>query len=184
MLKDLNCNMVRCSHYPQSPHFLDRCDELGIVVWQEVPGWQFIGNTSWQEHVLSDVHDMIVRDRSHPSVILWGVQVNESPLEPAFYTETKNLAKTLDDSRQSSGTETSQSLVNWVADVFAFDDYHGTDGNAGLLPPLTTVPYLITESVGALVGPRFFRWIDDHHVLQDQAKLHAQAHDIAGSNNR
>ena len=183
MLKELNCNMVRCSHYPQSPYFLDKCDELGIMVWQEVPGWSFIGNASWQQHVVSDVHDMIIRDRSRPSIVLWGVQVNESPREPALYTETKELAHSLDDSRQSSGTETSQSLEDWVAEVFAFDDYRSTDGNAYILPPLTTVPYLVTEAVGALDGPRFYRWIDDQHVQQDQAKLHAQVHDIAGSNN-
>ncbi|KAJ5832486.1 beta-galactosidase [Penicillium riverlandense] len=183
ILKELNCNMVRCSHYPQSPHFLDMCDQLGIMVWQEVPGWQFIGNASWQQHVVSDVHDMVIRDRSRPSIILWGTQVNESPREPDLYTQTKNVAHALDDSRQTSGSETSQSLVNWVGDVFAYDDYHSKDGNAILLPPLTTVPYLITESVGALDGPKYFRWIDQQEVVQDQAKLHAQVHDIAASNN-
>jgi beta-galactosidase len=182
MLKELNCNMIRCSHYPQSPYFLDMCDQLGIMVWQEVPGWNFIGNASWQQHVVSDVHDMIIRDRSRPSVILWGVQVNESPREPALYTQTKDLAKSLDDSRQSSGSEISQSLDNWVVDVFAFDDYHSEDGNASLLPPLTTVPYLVTEAVGALDGPKYYRWIDDQDVQQVQAKLHAQVHDIAGGN--
>ena len=98
LLKELNANMVRCSHYPQSPYFLDRCDELGIMVWQEIPGWQFVGNETWQEHVLSDVHDMIIRDRSRPSIVIWGVQVNESPREPALYTQTKELANSLDGS--------------------------------------------------------------------------------------
>lgn len=183
LLKELNCNMVRCSHYPQSPHFLDMCDQLGIMVWQEVPGWWFVGNATWQEHVVSDTHDMVIRDRSRPSIILWGVQINESPRQPELYTETKQVADALDGSRQTSGTETSQSLANWVVDVFAYDDYHTKDGNAVLLPPLTTVPYLVTEAVGTIDGPRFNRWIDTQSVQQIQAKLHAQVHDIAASNN-
>ena len=180
LLKELNCNFVRCSHYPQSPHFLDACDELGIMVWQEVAGWQFIGNASWQEHVVDDVRAMVIRDRSRPSVVLWGTQVNESPLEPELYTKTKAVAKELDDSRLASGTETSQNTTGWVADVFAYDDYHGTFGEATLLPPLTNVPYLITESVGALIGPHYFRWIDNQTAQQAQSITHAQVHNIAG----
>ncbi|KFY17626.1 hypothetical protein V492_00521 [Pseudogymnoascus sp. VKM F-4246] len=185
MLKELNNNMVRATHYPQSPYFLDRCDELGIMVWQEVPGWQFVGNETWREHVLSDIREMIIRDRSRPSIIIWGVQINESPRAPVFYTKTKELARSLDGSRQSSGTSVSpQSLVDSVSEVFSYDDYSpGVDGNAYLQPPLTTVPYFVAECVGALVGPKFFRWIDNQHSQQVQSKLHAQVHDIAAGNN-
>jgi Glycosyl hydrolases family 2, TIM barrel domain len=69
---ELNCNMVRCSHYPQSPHFLDACDELGIMVWEEPPGWGHMGGTVFRARVLDDVRDMVVRDRNRPSVIVWG----------------------------------------------------------------------------------------------------------------
>ena len=49
--KDLGINLVRTSHYPQSPHFLDACDELGLLVLEEIPCWQFIGDAAWQEPV-------------------------------------------------------------------------------------------------------------------------------------
>ena len=179
--QQLNCNMVRCSHYPQSSHFLDACDELGIMVWEETPGWQFIGDATWQAEVVSNVHDMVIRDRNRPSIVLWGVQVNESPREPQLYTQTRDLANSLDGSRQTSGTETSQSLTGWVQEVFAYDDYNSSNGNATLLPPIPGVPYLVTEAVGALDGPPYYRWIDDQPTQADQAKLHAQVHDIAAS---
>jgi beta-galactosidase len=43
--KELHCNIVRTSHYPQSTHFLDACDELGLLVFEEIPGWQHIAAT-------------------------------------------------------------------------------------------------------------------------------------------
>ena len=46
--KDLGCNAVRTSHYPQSPAFLDACDELGLLVFTEMPGWQHIGDEAWK----------------------------------------------------------------------------------------------------------------------------------------
>ena len=83
---ELTCNIVRTSHYPQSPHFLDRCDEIGLLVFEEIPGWQHIGDEAWQELACRDVEAMIRRDRNHPSIILWGVRINESPDDHDFYT--------------------------------------------------------------------------------------------------
>ena len=42
--KQLHCNIVRTSHYPQSRHFLDACDDFGLLVLEEIPGWQYIGD--------------------------------------------------------------------------------------------------------------------------------------------
>src|SRR5690606_21523157 len=56
---ELGCNVVRTSHYPQSTHFLDRCDEIGLLVFEEIPGWQHIGDEAWQALSLRDVQVMI-----------------------------------------------------------------------------------------------------------------------------
>ena len=183
---DFNCNMVRCSHYPQSPRFLDACDELGLMVWEEAPGWHHLGDAAWQDIVLANVRDMVVRDRSRPSVIIWGTRLNETRDYPGLYRRTRQIAKGLDGSRPSSGAMDRYSTEFWDEDVFAFNDY-GLDreGHYQLRPPLPHVPYLVTESVGVeLPRPRHYRWTDPPALLARQAVYHAQAHDIAQSDPR
>jgi beta-galactosidase len=176
--------MVRCSHYPQSPHFLDACDELGIMVWQETPGWFYVGDAAWQAIMLQNVHDMVIRDRSRPSVIVWGTRPNEAPNYPAVYARARELAHQLDGSRQTTGAMIHYSMDGWAEDVFAYDDYQHRDGEAMLEPPMPGVPYLVSEAVGALDGPPTYRWVDSGAVLAVQALLHAQVHNIARSDPR
>jgi beta-galactosidase len=182
LARELNCNMVRCSHYPQSRHFLDACDELGIMVWEEPPGWQYVGDAAWQDIVLQNVHDMVVRDRSRPSVIVWATRLNETANYPGLYAQARQLAYELDGSRQTTGAMDIYSTAGWAEDVFGYDDYHSAGGNAELEPPLPGVPYLVSEAVGVLDGPPTYRWIDAGAVLAEQALLHAQVHNIARSN--
>lgn len=100
---EFNCTMVRCAHYPQAAAFLDACDELGMLVYEEIPGWQYVGDAAWQDLVVRDVGEMIRRDRNRPSVVTWGVRINESQNFPELYSRTDSLAKQLDPSRQTSG---------------------------------------------------------------------------------
>ena len=72
----LKTNIVRTSHYPQSRHFLDACDEIGLLVLEEIPGWQHIGDEPWKLISIDNVSRMIRRDWNHPSIILWGVRIN------------------------------------------------------------------------------------------------------------
>jgi hypothetical protein len=51
----LHCNIVRASHYPQSRHFLDCCDEIGLLVLEEIPGWQHIGPEAWKLLAIDNV---------------------------------------------------------------------------------------------------------------------------------
>jgi beta-galactosidase len=76
------------------------------------------------------------------------------------------------------------STNDWAQDVFAYDDYSLHDDSAAppLKPPLPSVPYLVSEAVGALDGPPLFRWIDSSVTLAAQAELHARKHNAARSN--
>jgi beta-galactosidase len=187
---EFNCNAVRCSHYPQSEAFFDACDELGLLVWEEIPGWQYIGDSGWQDLAVRDVAEMVMRDRNHPSIIIWGVRINESRNDPSLYARTRKAAKSLDDSRPTSGSMVHHSTNDWLQDVFAFDDYHSApDGTVGLVPPLSGVPFFFSEAVGQFsYGGRGFnnkyRRAGDVALQQKQALYHAQVHDRGASDPR
>jgi beta-galactosidase len=181
---ELNCNMVRCSHYPQSPHFLDACDELGLMVWEEAPGWQYVGGAQWQDTAVANMHDMVVRDRNRPSVIVWAARLNEAGNHPRLYARNRRLAHQLDGTRQTTGAMRTYSTSGWAEDVFAYNDYHSSGGDAVLKPPLPHLPYLVSEAVGALDGAPVYRWADPGAVLARQALQHAQVHQIARSDQR
>jgi beta-galactosidase/beta-glucuronidase len=98
ILKDLGCNFVRLSHYPQSPTFLDACDEFGILVYAEITSWKSVSSArGWRRAARRQMHDLVVRDRHHPSVILWGMG-NESRSRKA-YLELRDIVRDLDPGR-------------------------------------------------------------------------------------
>jgi hypothetical protein len=69
LMKDMNMNAVRMSHYPPDAHFLDACDELGLYVLDELPGWQAPPYDTAVGRAI--VREMVLRDVNHPSVLLW-----------------------------------------------------------------------------------------------------------------
>lgn len=68
LIKDMNMNAVRMSHYPPDTHFLDVCDSLGLFVLDELAGWQDFYDTKTGKRL---VREMVLRDVNHPSIILW-----------------------------------------------------------------------------------------------------------------
>jgi beta-galactosidase len=189
---ELNCVMVRCSHYPQYSAFLDACDELGLLVWEESAGWQYVGDAEWQGRALDDIEAMIVRDRNRPSIIIWAARLNETPDHPEFYAKTEALVKGLDDTRATSGTtfDDYHQTENYQQDVFAFDDYSidvlpDGDHRPTLRPPRMDRPYLIGETVTSWSSPaRLYRRADGAVIQQHQAMDYAYVHNIARADPR
>ena len=79
MIKRAGHNIVRLSHYPQSPAFLDACDRYGLMVIPCIPGWQFFNqDPRFETAVESDIRGLIRRDRNHPCVAFWETSLNET----------------------------------------------------------------------------------------------------------
>ncbi len=83
IIKDMGGNFVRASHYPQHPAFLDACDRLGILVYEEIASWQYIGGEKFMENAEKMLVEMIQRDRNHPSIVIWGI-LNEGRSKEMF----------------------------------------------------------------------------------------------------
>jgi beta-galactosidase len=167
----LKCNIVRTSHYPQSPHFLDACDELGLLVLEEIPGWQHIGDEAWKTLAIDNVARMIRRDWNHPSIILWGVRINESKDDHDFYTRTNAVAHKLDPTRQTGGIRYFQES-EFLEDVFTMNDF-----GFPLKPP-NHPRYLNTEFVGHTYPTKT---IDQVERLTEHTIRHARVHDQLAS---
>jgi len=186
--KELNCNVVRCSHYPQSAAFYDAADELGLMVWAEIQGWGYFGDTAWQEAAYQDVQAMIVRDRNHPSVVVWGSMPNEAGEHVAEYTVYDQLAHATDPSRPTGG-DGQPADAGFVFDVFSNHDYGSVRDAQGVRWPTLKQPasaagkpFLVSEAVGTLAGPAiYYRRIDSQFVQQGEAVAHAIVHDLSYS---
>lgn len=183
--RELACNVVRTSHYPQSRHFLDACDELGLLVMEEIPGWQHIGDEAWKTRALEDLRAMLVRDWNRPAVFLWGVRINESQDDHEFYARTNALARSLDPSRQTGGVRYLAGS-EFLEDVYTFNDFLMGKGERALRsqPEATglsrRVPYLVTENNGHMFPTKT---CDGEERLVEHALRHARVHNAAGSAN-
>ena len=170
--KELRCNIVRTSHYPQSPHFLDACDELGLLVLEEIPGWQHIGDEQWQQLSIDNVGRMIRRDWNHPSVILWGVRINESADNHDFYMKTNALAHQLDPTRPTGGIRYKYDS-EFLEDVFTMNDF-----GFPLKPP-NHPRYLNTEFCGHTYPTKMY---DSGERLAEHIRRHARVHNQLAGN--
>ena len=173
--EELCCNAVRTSHYPQSHHFIDECDRLGLLVFTEIPGWQHLGGDQWKEQAVLNVREMVLQYRNHPSIVLWGVRVNESQDDDELYGRTNALCRELDPGRATSGVRYLEKS-SLLEDVYAFNDFSHTGNNPGCKPKKAVTPdekkaLLISEHNGHMFPTKSY---DPWSKRQEHALRHAR----------
>jgi beta-glucuronidase len=186
--KELNCNYVRLAHYPHNENMARVADEMGILVWEEIPVYWTIrwDNPSTYKNAEDQLSALINRDKNRASVIIWSM-ANETPVSEArtlFLTNLASHARTLDDTRLiSAALEVHRNPGNpderivedpfaAMVDIINFNQYVGWyDG----LPPLCdriswVVPYdkpvMISEfgadALQGLHGDPLTRWTEEY----------------------
>ena len=186
--KQLGCNAVRLTT-PPSPAFLDACDELGLLVFVEMPGWQHVGDDIWKAQALQNCREMVCQCRSHPSIFLWGVRVSGSADDENFYKRTNETVRRLDPTRPTAGTRSTR-RSQLLEDVYAYTDYSyhgrgvGCEARTAVTPD-TRKGYLISEFEGAQFPAKPFD--DEPHRLAQALRYAAVLNDtiaqqgVAGS---
>ena len=176
--RELGLNAVRTSHYPQSHHFIDRCDELGLLVFTEIPGWQHIGDAAWKSVAIDNVREMVEQYRNHPSIILWGVRINESKDDDDLYRATNELARQLDPTRPTGGVRCIKKS-HLFEDVYTYNDFVHDGTNAGCEPKKAVTSdmnkaYFISEYNGHMFPTKMF---DSELHLLEHTLRHATVRD-------
>ena len=173
--EELHVNAVRTSHYPQSQSFIDACDRYGLYVFTEIPGWQHIGDETWKQQAIQNTKDMVLQYRNHPSIILWGVRINESLDDDELYAKTNAVARALDPSRPTAGVRylTKSHLLE---DIYTFNDFSHHGDNKGVLSKSEVMvdthhPLIISEANGHMFPTKSF---DIQARRQEHALRHAR----------
>lgn len=185
--KQLGCNAVRTSCY--DPAFLDACDELGLLVFAEMPGWQHVGDDSWKAQALQNCREMVCQCRNHPSIFLWGARVSGSADDEVFCKRTNEAIHRLDPTRPTGGTHQRRKGL-LLEDVYAYNDYSYRGRGTGCEPRAAVTPdtrkgYLISEFGGQQFPTKAFD--DESHRLMHALRIAAVLNDtiaqqgVAGS---
>jgi beta-galactosidase len=112
MIKDMGANFMRLAHIQQSPIVLDLCDELGLLIWEEIPWCRGgVGGDRYKEQARRMLRNMVDQHYNHPAIILWGLgNENDWPGDfpkfdqegvKAFFTELNGIAHQIDPSRKT-----------------------------------------------------------------------------------
>lgn len=134
-IKRLGANFTRLAHYSQSEDVYDACDELGLLVWTEIPAWQTAVDTLadpevWTHDAVPQLRAMVEQHRNHPSVIIYSVAneiPSDKPAGAAYVTKAISFVHSLDDSRLATfaSDKRERDLAFGAVDIIAVNEYFG-----------------------------------------------------------
>ncbi len=165
IIREMGCNAVRMSHYPQSESFLNKLDSAGIASWVEIPFVNvYVNNSAYDENLKEQLKEMIYQYHHHPSVFAWGLfnEINSGWLDrPSKMVATlDSLAHILDPSRMTMGASNQNDDFNGFTDIIAFNKYFGWYGGE-------------PAELGA--------WLDDEHRAHPERKIGMSEYGAGGS---
>lgn len=182
ILKDMGCNAIRCSHNPPSPVLLDLCDSMGFLVMDEAFDMWHKKKTGqdyarffddWAER---DLTDMILRDRNHPSIVIWSIgnEVQEQwdySLGMEIAPRLAGLIRSLDPTRPITAGCNEPGVRNPLFQSGALDiigfNYHNS--NVESVPRLFPgKPFIVTESVSALMTRGYYEMPSDEQSVRPE----------------
>lgn len=195
-IKDLGANSVRTAHYPNDERFLDLCDELGILVWEENHArglsLEQMRNPNFERQAEEVTREMILNHYNHPSIYIWGI-LNECASDSEYgkecYRAQFEIIRSLDKTRPTSfaSCKFKTDLCFGLPDVVSYNIYpkwyHDTPVKEYLNDLYTRVqdetdgrgkPFLVTEiGAGGLYGYRTHyasKWSEEYQqkALEEQ----------------
>ncbi len=138
IIKELGANTIRLAHYQHSQDFYDACDELGFVVWAEIPFISVMNpDPDAHQNCISQMKELIIQNYNHPSICFWGISneiliggISEKLVEN--HKELQTLCKELDPTRLTTIAHVSMtpvdSPVHHITDVESYNHYFGWYG--------------------------------------------------------
>jgi beta-glucuronidase len=205
--KDMGCNFVRLAHYPYNEAMVRLADQMGLLVWEEVPvywdiAWQ---NPATLENAEAQLRDVITRDHDRASIILWSLS-NETPPKPErteFLKSLAEYARTLDSTRlltsamnRTQQTDANTRLLNdslgQYLDVLGVNEYigwyehHPEDADATRWTFTYQKPLIMSEfGAGAVYGKHGdaqTRFTEEYqaNLFEHQIKMLGQIPALAG----
>ena len=136
LIKEVGANTIRLAHYQHDQYFYDLCDEIGMVIWAEIPFISTIVPNGFP-NVISQMKELVIQNYNHPSIVVWGLS-NEITIggEHDFlveqHKELNTLVKSLDSTRLTTMAQLSMlpmdSEMNHISDVISYNHYFGWYG--------------------------------------------------------